>query len=65
MVAVHYRDAETGEQLGRRFEEVPPRLGERVSLDGAGDCLILYYWELRPESCDVFARRIGSPGDTA
>jgi hypothetical protein len=64
VVAVHYRDVDTGEHLGQRYEEVAPEPGTRVSLDGAGECVLLYYWELRPESCDVYARRI-APGEPA
>lgn len=58
MVAVHYLDAETGERLGQRFEQSLPEVGARVSLEGAGDLSIMCFWELRPESCDVYARRL-------
>lgn len=60
MVAVHYIDAETGGILGCRIEDVLPEEGARISLDGIGECLILNYWEMRPESCDVYARRTGA-----
>ena len=58
MVAVHYLDADTGDRLGQRFEEDLPEVGESVSLDGMGDFSVMCFWELRPESCDVYARRL-------
>lgn len=64
MVAVHYIDAETGGILGCRIEDVLPEEGAKVSLDGIGECLILNYWELRPESCDVYVCRM-SPEEAA
>jgi hypothetical protein len=60
MVAVHYIDGETGGVVGRGFAEALPEEGARVSLDGGGEYLVLNYWELRPESCDVYVRRVGS-----
>lgn len=60
MVAVHYLDADTGERLGQRFEEALPEVGDNVSLEGAGNLSIMCFWELRPDSCDVYARRVSS-----
>ncbi|WP_047865195.1 hypothetical protein [Rubrobacter aplysinae] len=60
MVAVHYLDADTGDRLGQRFEETLPEVGDSVSLDEKGDFSVMGFWELRPESCDVYARRIYS-----
>ena len=64
MVAVHYIDSETGGIVGRGFAEAFPEEGTRVSLDGMGECLVLNYWELRPESCDVYVCRV-SPEEAA
>jgi hypothetical protein len=58
MVAVHYLDAETGDRLGQRFEDSLPEVGDSVSLDGKGEFSVMCFWELRPESCDVYARRV-------
>lgn len=65
MVAVHYLDAETGERLGQRFEETLPGVGDNVSLEGAGEFSVMCFWELRPDSCDVYARRIPSAATVA
>lgn len=57
MVAVHYLDAETGGHLGQRFEETLPEVGASVLLGGSDEFSVLCFWELRPESCDVYVRR--------
>ena len=64
MVAVHYIDSETGGVVGCAFAEALPEEGSVVSLEGMGECVILNYWELRPESCDVYVRRV-DPGEAA
>lgn len=58
MVAVHYMDAETGDRIGQRFEEALPEVGDSVSIEGTGNFSVLGFWELRPDSCDVYARRL-------
>ena len=65
MVAVHYLDAETGERLGQRFEEALPEIGDHISLEGAGEFSVMCFWEMRPESCDVYARRISEAARAA
>lgn len=65
MVAVHYLDAESGERLGQRFEETLPEIGDLVSLEGVGDFSITCFWEMRPDSCDVYARRISEAARAA
>jgi hypothetical protein len=62
MVAVHYLDADNGERLGQRFEDTLPEIGDNVSLDGAGEFSVTCFWELRPDSCDVYARRVPAAG---
>jgi hypothetical protein len=56
MIPVQYRDPETEEVLGYRYEEGTPAIGARVSI-GFTDYQVLFRWQCVPTSCIVYVRR--------
>lgn len=57
MIPVQYRDSQTEEIVERRYEEGPPRIGERVRIDSR-EYQVLFRWRCVPTSCIVYVRRV-------
>ena len=58
MTPIQYRDPETEEVLGRSYEEAAPAIGQTVTIEGLGECRVLYRWRTNPTSCVVYVRPV-------
>lgn len=58
MVPIEYRDPQTEEVLRRGYEESAPARGERVVVEGFGECEVLYRWRSNPFAQVVYLRRV-------
>ena len=58
MMPIQYRDPETEEVLDRRYEASAPEIGQSVTIDGFGECRVLYRWRCNPSCCVVYVRSV-------